>query len=189
MTCVYRYTDLSDGIIKYVGLVCRRGNNSLEKRLIEHDRNDSWCWDKEWKVEYLPLETANDANALESHFIAEYETCKWHNKTKRKIGKLSFIKDDFEWIIHNKCRKVSVPKKIYNQNQTNEELVCSKIFSMIYKFSEELAEINQALINIDKIIDENTALNIEQVKSDKVLLENRKEEIIAFQTMHNLVLC
>ena len=189
MTCVYRYTDLSDGIIKYVGLVCRSGDNALEKRLIEHDRDDSWCWDNKWKVDFLELETVNDANALESHFIAEYETYNWHNKNKKKIGKLSFIKNDFKWITHNECRVVDVPEKIYDYSQTNEEFVCRKVFDAMYKLAEELAEINQALVAIDKIISENKASDIKHVVSDKKLLEARKKEIIYFQSMHKVNLC
>ena len=103
MSYVYRYTDLSDNVIKYVGIVCREGEDALSRRIEEHSYNDSWCFNKTWKIEYIKVPTKNDANALESHFIAKWETHKWFNIKKKHDGLLSFIKCDFKWIVEKEA--------------------------------------------------------------------------------------
>ena len=40
MNYVYRYIDTKDNIVKYIGIVCRDGDNALEKRIYEHKRSD-----------------------------------------------------------------------------------------------------------------------------------------------------
>ena len=55
MAYVYRYTDLSDGIVKYVGVVWSE-NRTLSQRIREHF-NDKWCKGKKWKIEFIKLET------------------------------------------------------------------------------------------------------------------------------------
>ena len=51
MAVIYRYTDLYDGIIKYVGIVWS-DNRTLFDRVKEH-RSDEWYNEGRWKIEYL----------------------------------------------------------------------------------------------------------------------------------------
>ena len=83
---VYRYTDLTDNIIKYVGIVWSK-NRTLEQRIKEHYLYDEWCNGKQWKVEYLEIDNKTDCEGLEGHFISLYETNKWYNKGKFIICK------------------------------------------------------------------------------------------------------
>lgn len=99
MGYIYRYTDLEDNIIKYVGIVWSE-NRTLEQRIKEHELNDSWCSDKKWKIEYLTenINTRTDAEYLESHYISLYETNKYYNIKKKGWGISSFISDkETEW--------------------------------------------------------------------------------------------
>lgn len=52
MACIYRYTDLTDNIIKYVGIVWS-GNRTLKQRLYEHSKMTSGV-----KMENLKLNTS-----------------------------------------------------------------------------------------------------------------------------------
>ena len=117
MNYLYRYIDLADNVIKYVGIVCRCTEDALWKRIEEHSKNDMWCFDKTWRIEYIEMPTRNDVYSLESHFIAKWETYKWFNKAKQHFGLLSFIKDDFEWkVAENElfvCQKEVVKKDKY----------------------------------------------------------------------------
>lgn len=98
MPYVYKYTDKTDGIVKYVGIVCRQGDNALLKRLKEHSATDNWAISHNWKVEYLEVKTKGDAHALEGHFIAFYKSYEWFNKAKSDYGLLSFVDGNtFEW--------------------------------------------------------------------------------------------
>lgn len=85
---VYRYTDISDGIIKYVGIVHK---SSLDKRLSDHAYRDDWCKGHNWKVEYFCCNNRSEAEAFESHLIAKYKTWKYYNKSKAGWGENSFL--------------------------------------------------------------------------------------------------
>ena len=86
MKYIYRYTDLTDGIIKYVGIVYSE-NRSLSQRINEHKR-DYW-YSEDYKVEYIAFEdiSKSDLNALEGHYICVYETYNWFNESKNDWGK------------------------------------------------------------------------------------------------------
>lgn len=86
MKYIYRYIHLTDGIIKYVGIV-HSENRSLSQRINEHKR-DYW-YSEDYKVEYIAFEdiSKSDLNALEGHYICEYETYKWFNESKNDWGK------------------------------------------------------------------------------------------------------
>lgn len=93
MSCVYRYIDVEDNVIKYVGIVWS-SNSSLEKRVKQH-LTDYWYPKHVWKIEYLdyPIESRTDAEYIESHFIALYQTNKYYNRSKAGWGVSSFIPD------------------------------------------------------------------------------------------------
>lgn len=82
MAYVYRYTDLSDGIIKYVGIVWSE-NRTLEQRIKEH-RKDKWYQGTQWKIEFISenIQSRTDAEYLESHFISLFGTDKYFNTKK-----------------------------------------------------------------------------------------------------------
>ena len=62
MGYVYRYTDIEDGVIKYVGIVWS-DKRELAQRIYEHSLYDWWCQDTLWKIEYIetPINTRTDA--------------------------------------------------------------------------------------------------------------------------------
>lgn len=98
MPFVYKYTDKSDGLVKYVGIVCREGNDALKKRIKEHFNMDEWASSHNWNVHYIEVKTKGDAHALEGHFIAFYRSYEWFNKAKSDYGLLSFVNsENFEW--------------------------------------------------------------------------------------------
>lgn len=113
MAWVYRYTDLNDGIIKYIGIVWS-GNRTLKERIKEHKLNDSWCKNGKWKIEYLDEEinTRNEAEALESHLIALYNTWQYFNKSKKTHGINKYIPEmDYKWKIFDFEDKDILPKE------------------------------------------------------------------------------
>jgi hypothetical protein len=82
MAKIYRYIDMRDNFIKYVGIVYGE-NRTLEQRHKEHLKKDIWC-DENFKVQYLdvPINSRSEAEALEAHFISLYQTGSWYNKSK-----------------------------------------------------------------------------------------------------------
>ena len=100
MAYVYRYTDLKDNKIKYVGIVWSE-NRTLAQRLNEHLKLDDWC-NNNYKIEYLKVANRTEAESLESHFIALYKTYKFYNNAKADWGINSFIPDmEDNWIEFN----------------------------------------------------------------------------------------
>lgn len=91
MAIVYRYIDLIDYIIKYIGI--SQDYNGFKGRVRDH--YGQW-WGKlsTYRIEYTEVATINDANCLEGHLIAYYETYKYFNKSKKKWGKCSWISDE-----------------------------------------------------------------------------------------------
>lgn len=87
MAWVYRYTDLSDNIIKYVGIVWGK-NRTLKQRLIEHKKYDDWCKSKNFKIEYIEQDIDNrtDAEYFEAHYISLYNTDHYYNIKKAGWG-------------------------------------------------------------------------------------------------------
>ena len=94
MAYVYKYIDLKDNIVKYVGIVYS-DRRSLKQRILEHSARDNWCVQSVFKIEYFECDNKTEATALENHFISLYETYKFYNKTPNN-GKLSFA-PKIEW--------------------------------------------------------------------------------------------
>ena len=98
MGVVYRYTDLSCGIIKYVGIVWSDGDN-LMRRVKQH-RYDRKFNGISWKIEYLDINICSrtDAEYFESHYISLYGTDKYLNVSKSGWGVSAFLPDrETEW--------------------------------------------------------------------------------------------
>ena len=99
MAIIYRYTDLLDETIKYVGIVWS-GNRTLKQRVSEHRRNDGWCKNAAWRIEYLKkdVHSRTDAEMLEGHYIAKFGTDQFYNVRKNGWGLSDYIDDSCdEW--------------------------------------------------------------------------------------------
>lgn len=125
MGWVYRYTDLTDGIIKYVGVVWGK-TRTLSKRINEH-KNDDWYIGKKWKIEYIYelIETRSEAESFESHYISLYRPC--YNISKVGWGLNKFLPNkENEWIeyveeshrvaVKTKCNKQKTSESSYDKN-------------------------------------------------------------------------
>lgn len=92
---VYKYTDLQDGTVKYVGII--RTDSNFPMRFIQH-KSDRWHKTSYWHIEYFEVETVTDAEAIEGHLIWLYGTGEYYNKAKTTWGKCTFIPEaDFLW--------------------------------------------------------------------------------------------
>ena len=104
MGYVYRYTDLSDNIIKYVGIVWS-DNRTLDQRISEHEINDEWCNTRKWKIEYIKenINTRTDAEYFESHYISLYGTDKYFNVKKTGWGVSAYLPERNDWVEFSEC--------------------------------------------------------------------------------------
>lgn len=95
MAVVYRYVDLHDEVIKYVGIVWSE-NRTLKQRVKEHSEQDDWCIGGCWRVEYLQKEVKSriDAELLEAHYISKFKTNEWYNVSKANWGTSELLQDD-----------------------------------------------------------------------------------------------
>ena len=96
MGVVYRYIDLNDNQIKYVGIVWS-GNRTLKQRVEEHYNNESWCDRGHWRIEYVlrDVNTRTDAEYLEAHYTNKFRNPdnEWFGKTKLNWGESEIIDD------------------------------------------------------------------------------------------------
>lgn len=90
MALVYKYTDLSDNIVKYIGIV-HGENRTLKQRVYEHSVKDMWCIGKTWDIEYFEVASRTDAELLESHFISLYKTYIYFNQSKSDWGESNLL--------------------------------------------------------------------------------------------------
>ena len=171
MNYVYRYIDLADNIIKYVGIVCRVSEGGLEQRVKEHFQNDAWSHGIKWRVEYIEVPTKNDAHALETHFITLYDTGKWFNHAKKSSGLLSFVSKDavFDWKVF--------ANGIYQERHDIAKTKRVDGFIGINVFPFRLAEALADTIDCIKIIDDMLEREDYSRYPRERLLEDRDELI------------
>lgn len=98
MPYVYRYISSNDETDKYIGIIKR--DNNFPGRFIQH-KTDDWYGDDVWIIKYTYVPTITDAEALEGHFIAKYQTWKYYNKSKASWGECSFAPTEYLWEIYN----------------------------------------------------------------------------------------
>ncbi len=124
MAYVYRYIDKKDGIIKYIGIVWGK-NRTLEQRIKEHEKYDSWCKNKEWNIEFITenINSRTDAEYFEAHYISLFNTDKWYNVKKAGWGISEYLPNRNDW------------KKIIN----NEEII-KKLKEQVLILQNELNE-------------------------------------------------
>lgn len=90
MAWIYRYIDKNDGAVKYIGMTTR--GDRLLPRIQEHEWRDKWTLDQ-YDVEVASTHTRCDAEMLEAHYIAAYQTGKYFNKAKTDWGLCSYAPD------------------------------------------------------------------------------------------------
>ena len=84
MPYVYKYVDNEDGICKYVGIT-GGGKSALRQRIYAH-KGEEWTQGRHFTITCFRCDTRSEAEAFESHFIAEYETWKYFNTSKADWG-------------------------------------------------------------------------------------------------------
>lgn len=94
MAYVYRYIDIEDNTVKYVGIVYAR---NINERITAHASEDNWRYKGNWRIEYFECENRSEAEAFESHLIALYETHKYFNKAKKDWGINKYLPDVESW--------------------------------------------------------------------------------------------
>lgn len=95
MFVVYRYIDLNDMQVKYIGIVTGK-TRCLEGRLREHRTKDEWTTGI-YTVEYFLVNSKTDAEAFESHLIALYQTHRFYNKAKKDWGLSDYLPKNPTW--------------------------------------------------------------------------------------------
>lgn len=187
MNCVYRYTDVEDNIIKYIGITCREDENGVMKRFEEHRKCDLWCSGKHWKIEYITVPTKGDAHALEGHFIALYETNKWYNRSKADYGLISFLNIDFEWTLLK--NDVWADPSLFSPDDFRKIYLNQNNFH--WEVAKQLAEVNHCLKVINNFLlnEDYSVYPKEILLADKKELEHRQEVFTNFQLGAKLRLC
>ena len=97
MPYVYKYTDLKDNQVKYIGIIKKEGN--FPKRVNQHQGD--WGYSKgDWVISYVKVPTQTDAEMLEAHLIEYYNTTQFYNRAKGGWGLSSYLPDaeELEWI-------------------------------------------------------------------------------------------
>ena len=136
MPWIYRYRDLEDNKIKYIGLVYGDNKKDLRKRIKQHKLDIEFCHNnlehwylsmKEYEVDVLTpkvVKTKNDAEMLEGHFISVYGTQNYLNKAKSNWGESSYLKDvEFDWIPYTDiCPSNDVIETIKSLQKENQQL-------------------------------------------------------------------
>ena len=97
MAWVYRYIDLADDTIKYVGVVWGK-TRTLEDRIKEHSK-EKWCKVRKWRIEYIvdEIETQAEAEAYETHYINLWNTGKYFNVRQVGRGTNKFLQERNDW--------------------------------------------------------------------------------------------
>lgn len=140
--CVYRYIDLQDGIVKYVGIV---KNSPLEKRIMQHSYVDEWCKSGLWRIEYFECETQSEVEAFEAHLIELYGTWKYYNKMKARWGINRFLPNVENWwkkfvespYADEKTRSVVLLfRKLLREGKRDEAIKIANIFDVTFDVYE-----------------------------------------------------
>jgi len=146
---IYRYTDLADGIIKYVGIVWGK-TRSLQQRINEHERNDEWCFVRRWKIEYIEIGINNrtEAEFFESHFISLYGTDKYFNVKKSDWGTsdlVPFTEDNWkEYLIFSISKSPNEQFKhiLELKSFTKRQYCFARLNKLVgYKYKNQLNEL------------------------------------------------
>ena len=196
---VYRYIDIRDNFIKYVGIVYGE-NRTLEQRHKEHIKNEIWC-DENFIVQYLdiPVNNRTEAETLESHFISLYGSGKWYNKSKSNWGQSSFLPqfDENDWqeldYVFTSQDIENIKRKRINSNQNNNLLNNEKLNKIIEKLDILIENNINSFESINRLIKydglDNKEILIE--KLDALIKDNKKmsesvNKIVMYSELDNI---
>ena len=194
MAKIYRYIDMRDNFIKYVGIVYGE-NRTLEQRHKEHLKKDIWC-DENFKVQYLdvPINSRSEAEALEAHFISLYQTGSWYNKSKSNWGQSSFVpkfnerdwqnfyysltQQDLENINNKRNHLINKNIDNYSINNENIKYIIDRLDSFI-NFGNDLTETYKILVNNEGL----------EVQTLKTISENIESLVDNEKLISNKIIC
>lgn len=103
MALVYRYVDINDETVKYVGIVWGE-NRTIDQRIAEH-KKDYWYPFGSWRVEILneQIDTRAEAESIETHLISLYQTDRYYNVRQARYGVNKFFPSfDDKWVVYQK---------------------------------------------------------------------------------------
>ena len=178
MAYIYRYTDLRDGIIKYVGIVWSPGR-TLEDRLANH-MSEQWFKESEYKIEYIEegINTRTDAEYFEAHYISKYGTHKYYNKGKAGWGESEYLPDR-----ENDWKEVSIIRK------RHREIVSTLVDEVFFDSHERTRVVKRAAhgygtISREEINEEmQRILHLKPVLSDRYYLNGTGKIVFESQTI------
>ena len=135
MPYIYRYRDIEDDTIKYVGIVYTPGK-TLAQRIYEHSANDEWCNDGKYSIEYIEGDfSRTDLEYLESHYIALCHTYDFYNVKKAGWGTSKLLKFELQedWEIYIPNQFPNVNEHVYKITLTETDDVNIKQLPVIKK--------------------------------------------------------
>lgn len=156
MPCVYRYTDKTDNIIKYVGIVWS-DRRSLDQRIKEHSKEKKFQGHN-WEIEYIDCDgrSRTDTEYLEAHYISLYKTYKYLNSGKSNWGVSKIISDNENTWVKWEPKRNSLAKR----SQPVEANICEVdnppkiLFGAEQDFNNDLMKINRCILSGDYSYDE-----------------------------------
>lgn len=183
MGYVYKYIDLEDNITKYIGIIWS-DNRSLAQRIEEHRREDEWCKNKTWRIEYFYVNTRTDAECLEAHYIEFYKTYNYYNTSKSNWGICSFLPVGIQWNLYKE--DTSILTKLKDKNSIlldeNNELK-NKIKSLEYVIKEkdnQLAFAKQSNVSVVKDSEVDKLCNeIKESENNKICKKRGRPKTIS----------
>ena len=126
---VYKYTDLNDNKVKYIGIVYGQ-TRKLTDRLIEHEKDYWFDSSDNWLIEYIELDNRSVAESYESHLISFYKTYEYYNICKNNWGVNKFLPEP-NWICFDK-RLYEIEKK-YSKLQSKYSSLKQKYENLMMK--------------------------------------------------------
>lgn len=142
---MYRYTDLNDNTVKYIGIITGAKNRCLEERLREHRKKNEWSKGY-YQIDFFAVKSRTDAEAYESHLIAKYNTQNYYNKAKTGWGLSDYLPEQ-KWIHYvtydgkfsmDKSRtKIEIDEKEKLKNNPVFDTDISKRYSIWYSNNEQ----------------------------------------------------
>lgn len=110
----YKYTDLKDNNVKYVGIVFGEKRRLID-RIIEHEKDGWFKSTNEWLIEYHEVDNRSIAESYESHYISLYNPC--FNISKKCWG-INKLLPEVKWCVFSDNDRVIKNKlsETYDRN-------------------------------------------------------------------------
>ena len=175
MGYIYRYTDLADNVVKYIGIVY--ANRPLCKRLDEHQKNDKWCLKSKYKIDFIEFDSSSTLEALESHLITLYGTDKYYNIQKTNWGLCEFIPDiNDKWIEY--CQENITKESRHNKYTKYERTDKSFIKINISGFKQIKNKIPKSLQDY---------LKFQMNKNNGVVTIRKSQDLDVYTLIHGIL--